>query len=121
MQLYDYLMGEDDVQLPAELLILRACRLYSIGPEEAERVDHERLVYHLTAENLQGAISQSERRAASMSPEQIDLIGHMRILKRELKNDDKPSESGRIPETTGPTVEGNAAPDIVVGDVRQNS
>lgn len=74
--------------IPHELLVLRACELYGCTPDEAEQVDQERLINHLTLNALEGAVHQSRAAASKMSPGQLDLISDIRKMKRELEDDD---------------------------------
>ena len=99
-------MGDVD-RAPAEVMILRACELYGIPPGVAETIDRGRVETHLNINAIGEAIRQSEASAANMTPGQLDLIAAIRGMKREIEDDDEPSDRRRPAATEGPTIQGD--------------
>ena len=80
-------MGESD-RAPDEWLVLRACEMFHITPDQADQLDRGRLMELMTMQAVETAIRQSETKASEMSADQLDLIGDIRRWKREMEDDD---------------------------------
>ena len=74
--------------MPDEVLVLRACEIYGITPDQADGIDRDRIMEHLTIRAIESAIRQSETKASQMTPDQVDLIAGIRRLKSEQELDD---------------------------------
>ena len=80
-------MGDLD-HIPSEVLVLRACEVFHITPDQADEVDRERFLDLMFIKSLEGAIQQSERSGKDMTSDQVDVIEEARRMKREIEEED---------------------------------